>query len=256
LSPRDSLAGRWAKLSPFVHAYGPADDKPRPAVLLFHGCGGVRGHMPHYAHVAVEAGWRVFVVDSFTPRGWTRLFAQTFVCTGAKLQGYERAGDVAAAIHGISARRDVDDQRIALAGWSHGAWAIMELMAAPLSERHEIGLSGADRTDRSGVKAVFLAYAYIGPGTPRRSAPWVHKPSVFGMIARQDHLTSVGNAEKVYDAVRHSGVHVQTWVANGTHGFDEPKTLPPMRYAPAIAAEAHRHFRTFLEAAFEPAMAE
>jgi dienelactone hydrolase len=250
LSRGDSLEIRWARLSPSVEAFGPDDDLPRPAVLMFHGCGGVRGHLPGYGAAAAEAGWRAFLIDSYTPRGWTRLFGQAFVCTGAAFRGYERAGDVAAAIAGISARPDGDASRIALAGWSHGGWAIMELMAAPLKRRTEIALRDADRADRSGVKAVFLAYPYIGPAAVRRFAPWVHKPKAFGVIARGDHLTTVRNAEKVYDAVRRSGVDVESWVAHGTHAFDEPKTLPPMRYKAELAAEAFQRFRTFLEAAF------
>jgi dienelactone hydrolase len=242
---------RWAKLSPFVEAFGPADDQPRPAILMFHGCGGVRGHLPEYGRVAAEAGWRAFLIDSYTPRDWTRLYGQAFVCTGLTFRGYERAGDVAAAIQGVSARKDVDPGRIALAGWSHGGWAIMELMAAPLTGRREIGLSNANVADRSGVKAVFLGYPYIGPAAVRRFAPWVHKPKAFGMIARGDHLTTVRNAEKVYAAVRESGVDIETWVAHGTHAFDEPKTLPPMRYKADQAAEAFRRYTAFLAAAFQ-----
>ena len=60
---------------------GPDDAAPRPAVLLFHGCGGLRDHLPRYAEVAKAAGWRAFVIDSYGPRGWGRAFTLTAVCT-------------------------------------------------------------------------------------------------------------------------------------------------------------------------------
>ena len=52
----DTVAARWAQLEPHVHVVGPDDDKARPAVLLFHGCGGLRAHLPRYAEAAMAAG--------------------------------------------------------------------------------------------------------------------------------------------------------------------------------------------------------
>ena len=121
----DDLKRRWARLEPHMTVVGPDDAAPRPAVLLFHGCGGLRDHLPRYAEVAKAAGWRAFVIDSYGPRGWGRAFTLTAVCTGLSFRGYERAGDVLAAIQGVSARPDVDATRLSLGGWSHGGWAIM-----------------------------------------------------------------------------------------------------------------------------------
>ena len=51
----DTVVARWAQLEPHVHVVGPDDDKRRPAVLLFHGCGGLRAHLPRYAEAAKAA---------------------------------------------------------------------------------------------------------------------------------------------------------------------------------------------------------
>jgi len=251
MGSRDSLIQRWARLSPHVRAYGPPDDRPRPAVLLFHGCGGIRGHLPAYAEAAAEAGFRAYVVDSYAPRRWPRQYGMVMVCTGAIFRGWERAGDVAAAIHGISALPEVDATRIALAGWSHGGWGIMELMAAPLTAEGEIGLADPQKADLSGVRAVFLAYPYIGPIAVRRTAPWMRRPAAFALIARRDHLTTVRNAERTYAAIGGGGVVFESWIAEGTHAFDEPMCFPPMRHDPALAREAIGRFQGFLAAAFE-----
>ena len=42
----DTLSERWATLEPTTVVVGPDDDVKRPAVLLFHGCGGMRPHLP------------------------------------------------------------------------------------------------------------------------------------------------------------------------------------------------------------------
>ncbi len=78
----DTMAKRWGRLEPHLEVYGPKDSIPRPAVLLFHGCGGLRDHVRYYAEAAAARGYRAFVVDSFAARGWTRTFGLMFVCTG------------------------------------------------------------------------------------------------------------------------------------------------------------------------------
>src|SRR5262249_31575405 len=99
--PMDTLERRWAKLWPHIEQYGPAGDDLGPAVLMFHGCGGQRPHLRRYADAAVRAGFRAFMVDSYTPRGWSRKVASHFVCAGLAFRGDKRAGDVLAALWGV-----------------------------------------------------------------------------------------------------------------------------------------------------------
>ena len=58
-----------------------------------------------------------------------------------------------AAVHGLSQRPDVDASRLALAGWSHGGWAIMEALSAPCEMAGEMLLRDPAAADLSGVKA-------------------------------------------------------------------------------------------------------
>ncbi|MDQ8027975.1 MAG: dienelactone hydrolase family protein [Brevundimonas sp.] len=242
----DTLAARWALLEPGVTVIGPDDDRPRPAVLLFHGCGGLRAHMTHYAEAAKAAGWRAFIIDSWGARGWSRERALMTVCTGLVFRGDRRAGDVLAALDGVSRRRDVDASRVALAGWSHGGWGIMEAMS---SERHDrmLGLADPGGVSLDGVRAVYLAYPYIGLGALNRMRPWKHCPKTLAVISRGDHLTTVRNAEQVHAMVRNCGADVETWIAEGTHAFDEPGASAPMRYHAELATEAIRRFTALLE---------
>ena len=240
-----TLSQRWAMLEPAVTVVGPDDDRPRPAVILFHGCGGLRGHLPKYAAAAKAAGWRAFIVDSYAPRGWSRQFAMAMVCTGILLHGWQRAGDVLAALYGVSQRPDVDASRIVLAGWSHGGWGIMEAMS---SDRRpgSLGLADPGGVALDGIRAAYLAYPYIGLAALNRMRPWKHCPRTLAVVSRTDHLTTVRNAERVHAMVRDCGADIETWIAEGSHAFDEPGAAKPMRYDPDLTAEAVRRFSALL----------
>lgn len=251
----DTRAERWARLEPVTQVYGPEDTVARPAALLFHGCGGVRVHLAEYAEAAAAQGVRAFVVDSYGARGWGPAFGRAFVCTGTTFRGEQRAGDVLAAIWGVSQRPDVDAARLAVAGWSHGGWGIMELMAAPLERPGEVGLADPQDCDLSGVKGAFLAYPYVGFLAGARLRPWRRNPKTLGVIAQRDHLTTVRNARRVYEAVRASGVDVEVWEPAGTHSFDERTGFGPMEHDPDLAAESVRRFTGFLQATLTPSFA-
>jgi len=244
----DTLEQRWARLQPHTTVVGPDDDVARPAVILFHGCGGLRGHLPVYAEAARAAGWRAFVVDSFGARGWGRAFALTMVCTGATLRGHDRGGDVLAALAGVAQRADVDASKLAVAGWSHGGWGIMEMLAAPRTGAGELGVSNAGSASLEALKGAFMVYPYVGFMNLNRNRPWRYRPRTEVVIARHDHLTTVRNAEAVFAAHRRQGAEIATSVADGTHSFDEPTGAPPMRHDPELRRETAERFTAFLTA--------
>ena len=249
-----TLSQRRSMLEPAVTVVGPDDDRPRPAVILFHGCGGLRGHLPKYAAAAKAAGWRAFIVDSYEPRGWSRQFAMAMVCTGILLHGSQRAGDVLAALFGVSQRSDVDASKVVLAGWSHGGWGIMEAMSSERADG-QLGVADPDAVSLDGVIGTWLAYPYVGIGAFNRMRPWRHCPKTLAVISRTDHLTTVRNAQRIHDMVRRCGVEVETWIAEGSHAFDEPMAAGPMRYHPELAAEAERRFVALLnDVAVAPAV--
>jgi dienelactone hydrolase len=233
-------------LEPHVQVFGPADDEPRPAVLLFHGCGGVREHTSRYAHTAAEAGMRAFVVDSYAARGWTRAFGLAFVCSGLAFRGSERTGDLVAAAWGVGRRPDVRADRLAMAGWSHGSWAIMDLMTMPLTDPGEAGLADATPEPLAGLKSVYLGYPYGGLGALSRTRPWVRTPRTVGVLCEKDHVTSVADADRIYTTVRKAGGELEVWRVPATHAFDEPGTNGLMRYDEKLSIEAHERFRRLL----------
>jgi dienelactone hydrolase len=245
----DTAEQRWRMLEPFMHVYGPADSRPRPAVILFHGCAGMRPHIETYAKAAAEEGFRAFVIDSYGARGWNQAWATTIVCTGAAFWGRERAGDVLAAAMGISTRSDVDATRLCLAGWSHGSWSIMDLMTMALDRPGEAGLQDPSPQWLNGVRSLFLAYPYGGPGALSRSRGWVRGAETLAIVCEKDHITGQADSLRIFDAPRNCETTVHMWVAPGTHAFDAPghEGFPsPMRYDPDLAEECVGRFRTFI----------
>ena len=46
--------------------------------------------------------------------------------------------------------------------------------------------------------------------------------------------------------IRNCGSQVESWIAGGTHAFDEPTNNGPMRHDPELTTEALRRFGAFL----------
>ncbi len=218
----DTLQQRFDMLKPYITAYGPDDDRTLPAVLLFHACNGVRDHIHQYAQKAAdEADVRAFVIDSFLPRGWDHTAAMSLVCSGLALHGYERSGDVLAAVWGISQRADVDENRLSLAGWSHGAWSIMDLMTQRLSREGSARLMNPSPEPLMGVKSLFLVYPYINYPARSNTHGWEYKPKTLAVLARNDFLTAHAHAANIFAHLKSEGVPVETLDLEATHCFDE-----------------------------------
>lgn len=243
----DSSIDRWRRLAPEAELLTPAGRGPFPTVLIFHGCGGVRAHLHDYARAATAAGWAALIVDSFAPRGWSRRFAQLMVCTGLRLRGRQRAGDVLAAIAGAGRLTLVDPSRLVLAGWSHGAWSIMDLWAMPLRKAGEAGLSDAPSVMLDGVRGGFLAYPYVGIASASRGKPWPRPLALLSIVPRQDHLASVRRHMRALTSAVAAGSEVTVWSVDATHAFDEPGLAARiMRYDEPLSLEALGRFSAFL----------
>jgi len=89
-----------------------------PAVVLVHGSGGVASNVTDWAIELNKLGFVVFILDSFTGRGITNTMAdQSQVSTYAMLDDAYRALEI------LSKHPRVDPKRIAIMGFSKGAFA-------------------------------------------------------------------------------------------------------------------------------------
>ena len=245
----DTLEERFNLLKDHIEVFGPKDDVKRPALLLFHGCGGQRPFIHRYAEAAAAKGIRAFVVDSFGARGWGRAFNLSFICTGMVLQGYERAGDILACLWGLGQRPGVDADNFILAGFSHGGWSISDLMTMKLNRSGEARIQDPDPKLLDGVKGLFLVYPYLNFPARSASLNWTHTPKTVAVLAGRDHLTPLDHATRIFERLRGTGVDVDIVPLDATHAFDESPSSPltPMQFDPAAFDESIKALETLVE---------
>ncbi len=218
-------------------------DGPVPAVILLSGCGGVRDVQDVYAREANAEGWAALIVDSHSLRGIGLSGARLLVCTGARMRGQARADDVFAALELLRADPRIDARRLALTGWSHGGWTVLDAMASV-----EAGERG--ETPFAGVGGAFLIYPYCGQIIRARRDPvGAHFP-VESILAGRDAIADHRACERLFERQRASGARIRPSVLfeEATHAFDaeDQPWDPRMRYDADEAAEAHARFRRFL----------
>ena len=159
-SPVQTLAARADLLAKGVRVMKPAGPGPFPVALQLHGCAGSQPFQTSYAEAAVKAGVAVVIVDSFKPRGMSRLDGSLFVCTGTTLRGSQRAGDLYAMLHWLKSQPWADANRVVAAGWSHGGWTVMDAFAQGSGAARMTGLTDADPALLKALRGVFLVSPY------------------------------------------------------------------------------------------------
>ncbi len=245
-----TLDDQIALLAPHVEIFAPeTGNPPYPAVIQFHGCSGYRPPWSaRWAAVANAAGYLAIAVDSNGARGISREDARETVCAGKKLIGQERAGDVAAAIEIARRRSDVDPQRIVLAGWSHGAWTVMDYVALMSAARAPASLRAAP--GRAEIAGVALFYPYCGEGSWSRVTRWEDAPPVLAFIAGRDSIVSAEECRAAFAKLKREGVGVDLVdYPDADHAFDDRTNVGgPYEYLydEASANDAERRIAEFL----------
>jgi dienelactone hydrolase len=206
--------------------------------------------MNDYAAAANRAGAYAIVVDSFGSRGMDFRSAVRMTCSGLRLRGPARAGDILAAEE--LARRhwsNVDFSGVILAGWSHGGWSVMELLSAgPGAAR-----IGNFRIDRPAPRAlapdaVALFYPYCGFLNSTARSRWDFEGPLFLLLAGINSGPP-GQCTSAIEHARGGGdkIEVVTF-ENVTPAFDEDDHGPTSNYRwdPEAAARAHALFERFI----------
>lgn len=199
---------------PHLQVFLPDGDDLRPAVLLFHGCGGVRSSLPRRAREFVQAGYVAVIVDSFAGRNtdWER------VCDGLEMFGDQRAADVLVGLEYARSHPRVDADRMFLAGYSHGGWAVLESLA--YGGALPRGLSDGPPDPLKGVRGAITWYPYCGSAT-RFSAGWENRIPVLMLLAAEDEVTAPEPCVEVARRQEAAGQPMELHVfQNVSHGFD------------------------------------
>lgn len=113
--------------------FTPSTAAPWPAVVMVHGCGGAFAkdgalgarHRMWGEHLAAH-GYAALMVDSFGARGIVQICTTAYAAR--TLTSADRVDDAYAALAYLRQRADIQSQRIALLGWSHGGGVALDAM--------------------------------------------------------------------------------------------------------------------------------
>ncbi len=246
----ETLDQRIEALAMSVEVFLPEARGPHPVVIQFHGCGGKKNLQGRWAAVAQAAGWAVVVVDSYAHRRISRLEAYATVCTGLQLWGRERAGDLYAMLAWVKRQAWADHERIALAGWSHGAWTVLDAMALRPGRdaERETRLTGIPDEPLTGLRGAFILYPWQGIGAlaPQRGLR-VDVP-IQAIVGTADSVVGGRNVSRVLSGMKTPGQSIKVELFEGaTHAFDEIEAQDwRVKYDPDLTARAHGMYAKFL----------
>lgn len=226
-------SGRWAELALPESRRGPA-----PAVVVLHGCNGVTEHIRDWARRFVAWGYAALIVDSLRPRGTTNVCGRPDV-----VPSWLRAQDalLAADAH-LRTRPEIDPDRVAVVGFSHGG-------SAALHAARQIAVA------RAGTPP-FKAAAAFYPRCPDGPTP-LSVPALV-LIGSADALASAERCVAVAGRwpERFGVFQVQVY-PGAVHSFDAP--APPRRLAghtptfdPTAANDAEARLRAHLARSIGP----
>ena len=248
----NAFEARIAALGPHIRVVKPEGEGPFPVVLQFHGCGGLKPLQFVYANAAREAGWAACVVDSYAHRRIGRRQAYATVCSGLRLHGSERAGDLYAALEWARRQAWADATRAALAGWSHGGWTVADALS--------MSRAAAERATRiaplpeemlAGVVAAFLVYPYAGIGSAATAKGWRVRPKTVAVVCGKDSIVGKTAPMKLARRLTHDEVPIATeFFAAATHAFDEEGANDlRVRHDPELTARAIGLYQDLLRSA-------
>lgn len=240
----------------------PAGPGPFPVVVQLHGCGGRGLNQQRWAELAQAHGYAACILDSYTFRGIRRPEAIATICTGLRLWGRERAGDLFAGLAWLR-RQSWADGRFLAAGWSHGGWTVLDAMALqPQQRARSTKLEGLPEQPLAGLGGAFLMYPYLGVAALAPRQGLAHPAPVCAIIGGADLTVGTATPLAALKRLGSQGARIETVLfENATHDFDEACVegglrAPGSRYDPALTERAQTLFLAFLAQTLSPALVQ
>jgi dienelactone hydrolase len=225
--PRADPEALTRMLAPHARLSTPSEGAgPFPTVLLFSGCDGPKDNLDTWSRALNADGWAALVVDSHTPRGLTDFQLWRLVCAGQLLTGAERASDIAAAVAAARRLPQVDGDRLALLGASHGGWAVLEFLS--MADHNEVPHAltrwpdGMETEPLDGIVAAILLYPYCGQLSRASRRGWGSRVPALFLLVEDDAIASETACRRIVAREQGRGLPVSEHVYSGvTHGFDQ-----------------------------------
>jgi dienelactone hydrolase len=188
---------------------------------MFHGCGGNPDQQTYWGNAFKEMGFVGVYIDSYSGRSIDFEGAQTQVCNGNELRGAERASDVLTAIAWANRQPWADKDNIILAGWSHGAWSVMDTFALDRQNTLPHNLNSAPDVDLNSIKQAVLFYPYCGIASKTGTAGWAVNPDILLIEVANDSVVGKQVCDSSFSWIKNSGSQVQHKIFKGVdHAFD------------------------------------
>jgi dienelactone hydrolase len=207
----------------------PVGDGPFPAVVLMHGCSGIRDGTEVWSGRLVAWGYVVLSVDSYTPRG------EKYICgRRGVVNSWVRALDAFGAKQYLSTRPFVDPTHIAVMGRSLGGEAVLQVIKQSTSS----GLA------MKPFRAAVVYYPECGEPEP------IDTPTLV-LIGGADQWNQADDCVRHLDRLPPPHEMTLKVFPGAHHSFDHPGLDSEgfggiVRYDPEAAAQAIRMTREFL----------
>ena len=203
----------------------PDGSGPFPAVVLLHGCNGVRDFEKTWANAVAEAGLVALLIDSHGSRGIREACDRTSIVPSL----VNFANDALGALSYLSAQSFVRPNTIGIIGWDAGAWALLSVMSQ----------NGYGQFSKEKFAAATAFYPWVA-----ETEPTAFIAPILLVFGGKDDLTPGGRVERfVSRSSALSGnipIVVKTY-PEAVHFFDDPeyeeKILLPEWYNSAVEGQ-------------------
>jgi dienelactone hydrolase len=211
----------------------PSGTPPFPAVVVLHGCNGISQNTFVWARRLASWGYAALIINSLNPRGLEQ------VCDGSRaLPGPERAQDAFEAAAYLRSRPDIDPQRIAVLGYSHGGWTALNASTE----------KGVERAKMPPFRAIIAYYPFCPAVAPALAS------DVQIFIGDSDDWTSAARCSAFVEKYAENAPHRPTLMvySGARHSFDanRPDRVyfgHQLAYDPKATADALERTRKFLD---------
>lgn len=233
----------------------PEGEGPHPVALLLSGCDGPQPNLDRLAAGLEDVGWASVIIDSHGPRGLDDVQLWRLVCAGQLLNGAERAADIAITLAELRKRPEIDRERVALVGLSHGGWAILDYLAMARAGTLPPLLTSwpeaivADPV--GGIREAVFFYPYCGPASLGSVYVLPAEPSYLFLLVEGDTIANERHCLEIAGRLLSVRADVAVTVYEGvTHSFDaeQHSVLSTLEFDPGTTEAATSALLDFLGA--------
>ena len=202
----------------------PDIEKKYPTIIMFHPCGGPLPYLDDWQNFFKENGIASIQVDSYGPRNIPREVAVRGVCSGYDFQGQERAGDIYSILSHLKNYNWIDQKNIFVAGWSHGAYSLMDFMTMNGKNLSPTNIIDFELSNVPSLKGMILFYPHCGIMNLSQHYNWTKKiPSVV-FLAELDGfglVTQPEDCKELFNKMNNEKKYIDYYIIeNATHVFD------------------------------------